>query len=154
MKLTDLRSQYSDKDLRRSMGEQALRFKAFSPFFQNLHEGKVVYYEKFMCIARLDDLEITPEGIYALAVPVTPIPRVGLPENLINRYVPPEKPWRVGMRWEWMMMNVVSLGNPQIGWTVWPEAERVQAVEKLIEAGDFGGVMNITLLYKEDEKSS
>jgi hypothetical protein len=152
MRLTDLRSQYTDKELRWSMGDQALRYRAFSPFFQNLHEGKVVYYEKFMCIARLDNLEITPEGIYALAVPVTPIPRVGLPENLIKSYITPEKPWRIGMRWEWMMMNVVSLGNSQVGWTVWPEAERVQAVEKLVEAGDLLGVMKLTLLYSEENK--
>ena len=111
----------------------------------------MVYYEKFMCIARLDDLEITQEGIYALAVPVTPIPRVGLPENLPKRYITPEKPWRIGMRWEWMMMNVVSLGNTQVGWTIWPEAERVQAVEKLVEVGDLRGVMKLTLYYEEDE---
>ena len=56
------------------------------------------------------------------------------------------------MRWEWMMMNVVSLGNSQVGWTVWPEAERVQAVEKLVEAGDLRGVMKLTLLYSEENK--
>jgi hypothetical protein len=151
MKLSDLKSHYTEKELRWSMGDQELRYRAFSPFFQNLHDRKVVYYEKFMCIARLDDMEITQEGIYALAVPVTPIPRVGLPENLINRYITPEKPWRIGMKWEWMMMNVVSLGNPQVGWTVWPEAERVQAVEKLLEDGDFDAVMKLTLLYNEDE---
>ena len=151
MKLSDLRGKYTDKELRWSIGDSEIRYRAFSPFFQNLHEEKVVYYEKFMCVARLDDLKITTEGVYATAVPITPIPRVGLPENLIKRYITPEKPWRIGMKWEWMMMNVISLGNPQVGWTIWPEADRVQTIEKLLGVGDINSVIKMTLNYNGED---
>ena len=152
MKLSDLYKSYSEKELQYSEGDSAIRFRAFSPFFQNLHEGKVIYCQKFMCIARLDDLTITPERLSAKAVPVTPIVRTGMPESLIQRYTPPLKPWNIGMQWSWMMLANGGLGNPYVGWTVWPEVERVQAVEKLIESGDLEGIMKLTLHCEEDDQ--
>ena len=138
MKLSDLKDRYTDKELRWSMGDPEIRYQAFSPFFRNLHEGKVVYYEKFMCVARLDDLKITHEGIYATAVPITPI-------NRTERYKMPQKPWHIGMKWEWMMMNNCSLGNTQVGWWVWPEIDRVKAVEDLLLAEETEKVLKLTL---------
>ena len=102
MKLSDLYKSYTEEELQYSEGDSTIRFRAFSPFFQNLHEGKVIYCEKFMCIARLDDLTITPERLSAKAVPVTPIVRTGVPESRIQRYTTPQKPWNIGMQWSWM----------------------------------------------------
>ena len=143
MKLSDLYKTYTEDELQYSEGDSAIRFRAFSPFFQNLHEGKVIYYEKFMCIARLDDLKISPERLSAIAVPVTPIDRG-------PRYTIPSKPWGIGMQWSCMMLRFGGLGNPYVGWTVWPEVERVQAAEKLISSGDIEGIMNLTLYSEED----
>jgi hypothetical protein len=152
MKLSDLYKSYTEEELQYSEGDPAIRFRAFSPFFQNLHEGKVIYYEKFMCIARLDDLTITAERLSAKAVPVTPIARIGMPESMIQRYTTPKKPWNIGMQWSWMMLNGGGLGNPYVGWTIWPEVERVQAVEKLIASGNIEGIMKLTLYSEEDEE--
>ena len=151
MKLSDLYKSYTEEELQYSEGDSAIRFRAFSPFFQNLHEGKVIYYEKFMCIARLDDLTITPERLSAKAVPLTPIARIGMPESMIQRYTTPQKPWNIGMQWSWMMLHGGGLGNPYVGWTIWPEVERVQAVEKLIASGNIEGIMKLTLYSEEDE---
>ena len=150
MKLSDLYKSYTEEELQYSEGDSTIRFRAFSTFFQNLHEGKVIYYEKFMCIARLDDLTITPERLSAKAVPVTPIARIGMPESMIQRYTTPQKPWNIGMQWSWMMLNGGGLGNPYVGWTIWPEVGRVQAVEKLIAAGNIEGIMKLTLYCEED----
>jgi hypothetical protein len=110
MRLSDLFKSCSEKELSWTDGDAVIRHRAFSPFFKNLHEGKVIYYEKFMCIARLDDLAITPERLTAKAVPVTPIPRLGLPESLVRRYTTPEKPWNIGIDWSWMMLSGGGLG--------------------------------------------
>ena len=112
----------------------------------------MIYYEKFMCIARLDDLTITPERLSAKAVPVTPIVRTGMPESMIQRYTTPQKPWNIGMQWGWMTLGSGGLGNPYVGWRVWPEVERVQAVEKLIADEDIEGIMKLTLYCEEDEQ--
>jgi len=105
-----------------------------------------------MCIARLDDLTITPERLSAKAVPVTPIVRTGMPESMIQRYTTPLKPWNIGMQWSWMMLHGGGLGNPYVGWTIWPEVERVKAVEKLIESGDLEGIMKLTLYWEENDQ--
>jgi len=145
VKLSDLSKSYTEEELQYSEGDPAIRFRAFSPFFQNLHEGKVIYYEKFMCIARLDDLKITPDGVSATAVCVTPIDRG-------PRYRIPQKPWNIGMQWGWMTLCSGGLGNPYVGWRVWPEVDRVLAVEKLIASGDIEGIMKLTLYNEEDEE--
>jgi len=45
-----------------------------------------------------------------------------------------------------------GLGNPYVGWRVWPEVDRVLAVEKLIASGDIEGIMKLTLYNEEDEE--
>ena len=98
-----------------------------------------------MCIARLDDLKITPDGVSATAVCVTPIDRG-------PRYRIPPKPWNIGMQWGWMTLCSGGLGNPYVGWRVWPEVDRVIAVEKLIASGNIEGIMKLTLYNEEDEE--
>ena len=152
MKLSDLYKTHTEEELEYSEGDASIRFRAFSPFFKNLHEGKVIYYQKFMCIARLDELMITPEGLSAKAIPVTPIPRSGVPPNMSQRYTTPSGPWNIAMEWSWMMLSGGGLGNPYVGWTIWPEVERVQAVEELLQKGDTEAVMKLTLYSEEDDR--
>ena len=48
MTFGELRIRYSHEELTRSLGDPELRYRVCAPFFQNLFESKVVYYEKFI----------------------------------------------------------------------------------------------------------
>lgn len=95
MTLKALLENYPDKKLTYNHGDPVFRRSVWEPFFQNLHENKVIYRERFVCLARLDDLETDESGVRALVVPLNYFyTREGL-------RLPP-KPWRFGGSWQHM----------------------------------------------------
>lgn len=139
MTFNELREHYTRDELSYFPGDNDLRFRAFSPIIQSLYESKLVYYEKFICIVRLEDIEITPQHFSATAIPHLHIERTGF-----FRPQSPTKPWSFKGTWGWMRLIDNSLNVPYAGWTIWPEAERVRAVERLVLAKDFEEALLLT----------
>ncbi len=50
MSLEELNLKYTNDELRRIPGDALLRFNILSPILMDLHESKVVYRERFVCV--------------------------------------------------------------------------------------------------------
>jgi hypothetical protein len=146
MNFNDLRKTYTSEELSYFPGDNDLRFRAFSPLIDDLFESKVVYYEKFICLVRLEDIQITPEFLGATAVPYLRIERTGS-----FRPRSPVEPWTFKGSWSRMCLVNNSLNVPYAGWTIWPEAERVKAVESLIRNHDYEEALRLTLNEPDEE---
>ena len=70
MRLNDLLAKYPGPALQGNNGDAVLRRSVWSPFFENLHENKVIYCERFICLARIENLRITDIGVGGLIVPL------------------------------------------------------------------------------------
>ena len=138
MTISELRKVFTHAELSRSPGDGSLRARAFTPILQNLHEGKVVYYEKFVCVARLENIQFTPKEFRATAVPCLQIERDCIPRGLC-----PSSPWKISGRWDYMAL----CGNSICGaaWSIWPDPATVRAVEQLAKQGAFKAALDLTL---------
>ena len=140
MTFNDLRKYYTEDELSYFPGNTELRYKLFAPFFENLFENKVVYYEKILVIVRLEDIEITPERFEAKAIPLL---RVKKDDE--SPYRLPTQAWTFGGTWDSMVLGGNSISMPYVGWTIWPEADRVQKVEKAVLKHDHETALSLTL---------
>jgi hypothetical protein len=145
MNILEIRMNYTEEDICSYPGNNELRFKAFAPLFQNLHQGRVVYRERnFYVIASLSNLQLTPQGLAANAEI----------HRKIERYTPvevryPQKPWRFSCPWRDLRLVNLALNAPYIGFTIWPENSLVSKVERLVNAGDHDRAY--ALLYPEPD---
>ena len=134
-----LKIKYTENELSSFPGDNTLRFQAFAPLFSNLFENKIVYYERFMCIACLENIEITPERFSATAILQLRIER----KNQSPKFFP-TKPWGFGSVWSLMVLNNNSISVPYAGWTIWTERERVQTVEQCVLKSNFNEALKLT----------
>ena len=138
MTFQQLREQYTENQLSYSPGDEQLRYKLFAPFFLNLFESKVVYSEKFIVIARLEDMEITPKRFGATAIPLLSVKRIEPP------YKVDDEPWHFGGSWDMMRLIRNSINMLYAGWTIWPEYDRVKAVEEAVKKNDYEYALSLT----------
>jgi hypothetical protein len=134
----DLRQSYTRDELSHFPGNNELRFRVFSPFLKNLFQNKVVYCEKFICIVRLEDIQITPEYFKATAVPHLHIKRSGSFQP-----VSPTTPWSFTSTWDWMLLGNHTLSVPYAGWRIWPEVDFVREIEHLAQNGDHEAALQL-----------
>lgn len=139
MTFADLRARYSENELSYFPGDRQLRYEAFAPILQNLFENKLVYNEKFIGLVRLEDVKITPEKFWATAIPL-----ISMRGDDALGYAMPTTPWTFGGGWDWMRLINNSINVPYAAWTIWPEHDRVQAVERLLMDGNFKEAWNLT----------
>ena len=99
MTLEELSLKYSWKELGCVPGDGNLHFQLFYPILKDLYENKIVYYERFMCVAILENVIITPERFEATAISHITI------ERGERKPHPPTKPWKFGAVWSWMTVN-------------------------------------------------
>jgi hypothetical protein len=132
MTLKELQKKHPD--LRYDYGDPVFRRSVWAPFFENLHESKVIYRERFICLARIDDLEMDERGVRGTVLPL----------QFFRTYphlIVPSRPWRFGGSWEHMWQGDRTLGQPYASWTIWPEAKLVRAIEKLLAKEDVSGAL-------------
>ena len=70
MRLNDLLAKYPGPALQGSGGDAVFRRSVWTPFFENLHENKVIYRERFICLVRIENIRITDIGVGGLIVPL------------------------------------------------------------------------------------
>mgnify|MGYP000883470450 CR=1 FL=1 len=141
MTILELNTKYSFEDLEQMPGNGKLRYKLFPPVFKDLHENKIIYYERFVCVAILEEINFTEERFSAKAVPLLKIKGVG-----VNRDYLPEKPWTFGASWEYMRLTGDCFGTYG-SWLIWTDKVFVKHIESLVIAGNLEEAMNLTI-YK------
>lgn len=130
---------YSSAQLRQFPGDRSFRYRVFAPYLRNLEDGKLVYYEHFMCIARLTQVSIREHGFSATASVHLAIER---PDSSAE---PPRRPWLIGAGWEHLLLSVTGIYVPYVGWKIWPDADLVREVETLVRAGNHDAALKVTL---------
>jgi hypothetical protein len=136
MKLSDLLKNHPAQALQSNSGDPVLRRAVWAPFFENLYENKLIYAEKFICLARIDALFIDDRGVGGIVVPLDYL-------HVPRGFPPPSEPWGFCGGWAHMTQGTGYLSQPYASWAVWPEAERVRAIEKLLSRGDPEGALEI-----------
>lgn len=114
------------------MGDPELRRTLFAPFLQNLYENKVVYYERFMCVARIEKMIITPDQFHAKAKVHIRIDKKAFRPPDWERI---EKGWHFGAKWEALSYHNNSFGmfySPVVFIT---DPEFVKMIETLVLEG-------------------
>ena len=139
MTIDELRENYTADELSHFPGDGDLRYRLFSPLFAALFENKVIYRERFVCVVRLENIEITPEFFNATAVPLIHIEFSGdwRPE-------PPPEPWEFGGVWSALCLWNNGISAPYASWTIWPEPDLVREVARLALEGDFESALELT----------
>ena len=121
----ELHTKYTQSDLQVFPGNIELRYKLFAPILQNLHDYKIIYQERFIVIAKIERLIITPKGFKAKIIPYLKIY-----EGRNKKYNIPES-WSFGAVWDWVVLSNTSLNGIYAGWSIWCEPEQVKSIEKL-----------------------
>lgn len=155
MTIQELKSNYSSTGLSSFPGDNELRYKLFAPLLQNLHKDKIIYYEKFMGIVKLQDIKITPERFEATAIPYVLIER----GNRFENFFVTTKSWTFRASWLSMRLIGESFSVPYAGWSIWCEPELVRQVEEFTLNKKFHEAMQLTLFKKRlsantDKKST
>lgn len=140
MTIKELRSNYAE-ELALFPGEGKLRYELLSPVLRNLHESKVVYYEKFIGIVRLEDIKITSEEFLAIANSYLLIER----HSRFDPYFFKIKKWKFGAKWKYMRLLGSSINVPYANWTIWCDPDTVKAVEELTLKKMYPEALNLTL---------
>jgi hypothetical protein len=143
-RLEELNLKYSFEELQRMPGDRELRRKLFTPFLTDLHENKIIYYERFLCVASLKDIITTPEKFEATATPYINIEK---PEEEESRFM--KKPWTFGAGWPYIRLLGDHFGTYG-GWLIWTDKELVKTVEELARKKDFKTAYELTA-YKESK---
>ena len=141
MTLEELELKYSWQEIGKSGGDGELHRKLFTPFLTNIYANKIVYYERFMCVAILEDVKITPERFEATARTLVKIERSGQPSRKDT------KPWTFGSEWPYMTLYDGHFSTYGGLWLFWTDKELVKTVEELARKGEFDKAQELTL-YK------
>ena len=144
MTLEEICLKYSWSELSSIPGDGNFRSQLFTPILKDLYENKIVYYERFMCVATIENIEITPERFEATALPYITIEREGKPH--LRR--PLGKPWTFGCRWDWMTARDGHFSTYGGMWLFWTDKDLVKRVEELARNKEFEAAQNLTL-YKD-----
>ena len=118
MTIAELKNKYTEAEISSIPGDDALRFAAFAPLFQNLHNKLLVYREgRFYAIVAVTNLELLPQRLSGQAQVFKKI------ERSHRDPIYPERPWRFSCNWGNLRLCNRGINAPQISFTVWPESE-------------------------------
>lgn len=143
MTIRDLKIKYTENELITFPGETKLRYKAFAPLFQNLHECQVVYHERFTGIIKLKDIKITPERFEAKAIPYLLIEKGDRFDQFFFK-----GEWKFGSIWSHIRLTGNGLSSPYANWTIWPDIDLVKETERLTINKQFDAALELTIWSK------
>jgi len=108
MTIQELKHKYSWEELSSMPAIDAkFRYEIFSPFFRNLHENKMIYHEGFIGIIKVEEMEITPEGFQAKAIPYLCLERDYIHEGRtfgFDKYFFKSDHWHFGSKWSFVRL--------------------------------------------------
>ena len=136
MTLQEINSKYSYAELQSLPGE--VRRELYTPFLTDLYENKVIYYERFLCVAILKNIKTDTEKFEATAIPYINIQH---PEREGRPF--PKKPWTFGVGWPYIRMLGDHFGGYS-SWLIWTDKELVKTVEELAKRKEFEAAYDLT----------
>lgn len=145
MTIAKLLEKYTKGELTSQVGEQKLRFEAFSPLFNNLYDNKVIYHERITSLLRLENIIITDEGFNAIAKRIKLLVE---PTNNVQRIIASKSSWTVGASWGWLCLDESGYLKTYSGWKIWADPELVKKVEELANNNNFEEALNLTINRK------
>lgn len=119
-------------------GDNDLRFKLLSPLFQNLFENKIIYHERFTCLAQLSEIELTPSIFKAK---VKRLSLIYACERI--RHLVPEE-WEIGAIWPAVNLKGNRLGTYG-GWIIWTDPKLVEQILNLTKDDKMDEAYNLTM---------
>ena len=140
LSISELNAKYDREELASIPGDREFRYQVLSPLFENLYENKVVYYERFVCIVKLEDIIITPERFEATAIPYLLIKKA---IRMGRSDIIPEM-WRFGGVWEIITLSLTTM-TFYSGVSIWCDPHTVEKVEKLVLDKKYEEALNLTL---------
>ena len=146
MNIAEINQKYPNNELASLPGDEELKRELFAPLLNNLFENKVVYHERFTCIARLDEIELLPDMFMAKVTALNLIEK----GNKMDRLMP-QNPWKFGAKWSYLRLINTSLAGYG-SWLIWTDPETVRKVELMTLSGDFKAALQMTL-YNEESQS-
>ncbi len=96
---------------------------------ENLYENKIVYYERFMCIARIEEMVITPESFKAKATVHELVERQANSRMNLSRL---DRGWNFGAKWEYLTYSNNSFGMPYTSVVFITDPDFVKLIETLV----------------------
>ena len=96
-----------------------------------------------MCVASVQEIEITPVSFSATVIPYLKIEQAGT----INKYYP-TAPYKFGANWIYLRLDKNCLSAFGNNWKIWTDPDIVQLVEEYIRNGEFEKALEITLFEK------
>jgi hypothetical protein len=125
MTISELNTKYNNGELPNFDSDKELRYKLVSPLFKNLYDNKVIYRERFIGIVQLEDIELTEDLFRATANGKLMIYKPSFIDYPIR------KSWKFGCDWSALRLAENRLSSYS-SWTIWPDPEFVQNIEKLM----------------------
>lgn len=129
MTFEDLKKNYSEEALSSWPGDPELRRTLFAPMLENLYENKIVYYERLMCVARIEEMVITPEDFKAKATVHELVERQANSRMNLSRL---NDGWYFGAKWEYLTYSNNSFGMPYTSVAFITDPDFVKMIETLL----------------------
>ncbi len=145
MTIAELKAKYSWAELSQMPGDAKFRCEIFSPLLKNLYENKIVYRERIFGIIKVEELEITPEGFRAKAIPYLLLERDYIHEGRkigFDEYFFKQEYWHFGATWSFVRLLGDGLGTYGM-WKIWCDPEIVNQTEELILKKNFEEANNL-----------
>lgn len=137
-------SKYTNGELSSTYLEyKELRYKLFSPLFLNLYENKVIYRERFTCIVKLEDINITPDHVRATANF-----HLLIDTGSAYRNKPIPETWTFGAAWQALrfVSNKEKTFNylaAYANWAIWTDPTFVEQAEKFVLDKNVEAALNL-----------
>lgn len=116
-------------------------------WLNNLHENKVIYRERFIILAELENMEFDND---IFSAQIKPLKMIYLPRFFRNKEEKTEQvlnsSWEIGFRLTPIALTLEDQTqkiNTYSNFTMWTEPSLVQKVELLVENGKLQEVMNL-----------
>ena len=126
--IKELYQKYDIDDLVSDPGNASLKYKLFTPFFNNLYQNKIIYQEKFICLVTLGDIVITPEKFEATAKAILTIRG----SDFFDKNLSTGREWKFGAYWEAIRLIDTSLCVNYAHWRIWCDGDTVRMAEYLV----------------------
>ena len=98
------------------------------PRVQTMQGREIIYHCRMKWLTLVEELTVTDEGFQAHAVPLLPVPFLGIPNGSDSEYIP--KPFTFGGGWEWFRLCGASIQMNMVTDHFYPEASLVKSVKR------------------------
>lgn len=127
--------------------ENSNKLNRVKSWLNNLHENKVIYRERFIILAELENMEFDND---IFSAQIKPLKMIYLPRFFRNKEEKTKQvlnsSWEIGFRLTPMVLTLddqTQKINTYSSFTMWTESVFVQKIENLVKNGELQEAMNL-----------